>query len=257
MMTDKDGYAECTGTTRGEVVVRVEKDRFYDTTAHVKYQDLPWDEAVASRKWTKGVAVSRLTLKRILDPQKKKLVSVDVKKPPLVEKPVPFDILAADWCAPYGKGRVNDINFNFCREDTTNYVAYTGMRMEFPNCVDGLYAAEVDDWSKLRYCHVANTNATYIKCFEMGRLSAKQPDALVQSGYDQKRYHVIRFRTVTNEVGRIVSARYGLILEGLDYSGGLSMAVQVNPDENDTNLENEWAERIMNKMKRKRQGDAK
>lgn len=256
MTTDKGGYAECSGTTRGEVVVRIEKDHFYHTTSHVKYQDVSWDDAVASRKWAKGVVISKMKLKRIRDPQKKRLASVDMKKPPLTEKTVPFDILAADWCAPYGKGRVNDINFNFCREDATNYVAYTGMRMELPNCVDGLYAAEIEDWSKFRYCYAANTNAIYSKCLEMGKLPENHPDALVQSGCDQKRYHVIRFRTVTNEVGHIVSARYGLILEGLDYSGGLSMAVQVNIGENDINLEDESAERIMNKMKRRNRDNA-
>ena len=252
VVTGKDGYAECAGATRGEVVVRIEKDQFYDTTSHVKYQNVSWNEAVATRMWSKGAVVSRMTLKCMLDPQKKKHISVDMKKPPAASKSLPFDILAADWCVPYGKGCVNDINFTFCREDTTNYVAYTGMRMEFSNGADGFYAAEVDDWSKFRYCYVANTNAAYGKCLEMGRLPEKYSNAFVQSGYDQKRYYVVRFRTVTNEVGHVVSARYGLISEGLDCSGGLSMTVQVNVDENDINLEDEWVGRIMNKMKRKR-----
>ena len=248
-LTDKNGYVECAGFTRGEVVVRIEKDCYYYTTSHVKYQNLPWRDVITSRMWAKDPIVSKITLKRILAPQKKKLVSVDMKKPPVTDRPIPFNILAADWCAPYGKGCVNDININFCREDATNYVAYTGMRMEFTNCVDGFYAAEVEDWSKFRYCYIANTNAAYSKCLEIGRLVERRRGALKQSGYDQKKYYIIRFRTVTNNVGRIVSARYGFISEGLDYSGGLSLAAQINFAENDINLEDERVGRIMNKMK--------
>ena len=75
-LTDKNGYVECAGFTRGEVVVRIEKDCYYYTTSHVKYQNLPWRDVITSRMWAKDPIVSKITLKRILAPQKKKLVDV-------------------------------------------------------------------------------------------------------------------------------------------------------------------------------------
>ena len=247
--TDAAGRATVKGKTRGEVVVGVGKDDFYFTIQKLEYRKIAWDEAVSSRKWSKETVENKVVLKPVLSPLRMPVHSASFKKPPVTGEPMPYDILAADWCAPYGKGKIKDIEINFFKENTTNYVAYTGMRMLFPNCVDGLYAAKADEWCNYRYQYCAETNAIYSKCFEMGECHVHSQDALVQSGHDQSIYHVVRFRTMTNKVGRIVSARYGLIFGGLDYSGGLSMGVQVNPNENDTNLESDWAVRNMRREK--------
>ena len=250
--TDEAGRAVAKGKTRGEVVVGVEKDGFYFTTQDLEYRKISWEEAVSSRKWSKEVVENKVILKPIVSPIRMPLYSVDFKKPPRDDEPVPYDFLAKDWCAPYGKGKINDIDVEFYRAATTNRIAYVGMRLNFSNCVDGLYERSVDEWCDFRYQHVADTNSIYHKSVEVGRLPNHVPDALFRTGHGDKRYYVVRFRTVTNEVGHVVSARYGLISEGLDCMGGLNISVEVNPNENDTNLESDWAVRNMSREKRLR-----
>ena len=66
-------------------------------------------------------------------------------------------------------------------------------------------------------------------------------------GFDRDKYMIFRIRSKTNEEGKVVSAYYGIIDEGLDFQSGLSLGVQVNPEDNDTSLEDDWAYRNMKK----------
>ena len=247
--TDRDGRSVVRGQTRGEVYVGIEKDGYYMTTKKLKCRNLSWEESVTTKKWSSDIVENALILKPIIKPIRMQMKTVRFKKPPIVNKPIPYDILLADWCAPYGNGKIRDVDVSLYSAECTNRLAYAGMRLEFPNCVDGVYASQADAWSVYRYCYRVDTNAGFKKCLEQGRLPQHKADALTYEKPDEDSYHVVRFRTMTNEVGRVVSAKYGVIFGSLSYSGGLTFSVEINPDENEINIESDWALRNMKREK--------
>ena len=251
--TDAAGKTVARGNTRGEVSVIVQKDGFYYTKKDLKYRKNSWEKSVATKKWSDSVVENKIVLKPIVAPIQMPLYSVRFRKPPRDGVPMPYDFIAKDWCSPYGKGKVNDVDVEFFQTPNTNRVGYIGMRLNFSNCVDGVYEEHVDDWSRYGYKYVADTNAIYKKSIEVRNLPMHKNGSLIKKGPSDKKYYVVRFRTETNNVGRVVFARYGVISDGLDCMGGLNISVSVNPNENDINLENDWAYKNMMREKRRQQ----
>lgn len=246
--TDKAGHCEITGKTRGEITVVATKDGCYTSYGSLKYRDLPWEDAVAEHRWTRGIVGNRITLKPVVNPQRHVSNGMTLKPLPVANQMLPFDAFVFDWCPPYGKGKVKD--FEIGCYSFTNAVPRSrrGVRIRAVQCVDGFVLRDVDEWSKFRYALNADKDASYDKEIRFGWLPNDENGVLAEGlGFDRDKYMIFRIRSKTNEVGKIVSAYYGIIDEGLDFQSGLSLGVQVNPEDNDTSLEDDWAYRNMKK----------
>lgn len=243
--TDADGVCEMAGTTRGEVVAKVRKDGYYPSRRELKYRDLDWGTSVAEHKWTRGVIENQVILKPVLNPRRQIFNGMILRRPPATNKMLPFDAFSFDWCPPYGKGKVKDFEIGCFVSTNAESRVQRGVRIRADNCVDGFSLRKVDDWCALRYALRADENADYAHDMDFGWV----PDATGALHKGQEfasgQYLIFRIRSETNTVGKIIRAHYGIIGERLDFQQGLSLGVQVNPVNNDTSLEHNWAYRNM------------
>ena len=245
--TDSQGTCVVSGKTRGEVVAIVKKSGYYPTRTHIEYRDLPWEDSVSERRWTRTRVANKVQLKRIVRPVRLKSSSMRFGKPPEVNRPLPFDAMVFDWCAPHGKGQVNDFEIT-CYDVTNNASRRSyGLLINTTNCVDGFVFRKTDDWSLFRHDLVANTNACFLKEVKIGSIPGNAGKFAECPRLSKEDYVLFRIRTSTNEVGKVETAYYGMIDEGLNFYGELSMSILVNPKKNDPNLEDDWVSRHMKK----------
>jgi len=245
--TDEAGYCEITGKTRGEVTVVVTKDGYYASHGALQYRDLNWENAVAERKWTRGVVVNRIVLKPIVNPRTLVCKGMTLKRPPIMNQLMPFDVFAFDWCAPYGKGTVKDFEIGCYNMTNSTSRPRCGVLLRAENCVDGFDVRTVDEWCAFRYANMADEGAEYVKEIRFGWTLDKNGNPVRNDEKPKNRYLVFRIRSETNQVGKIVRSHYGIIDEGLHLQQGLTLGVLVNPNNNDTSLEHDWAYKHMKK----------
>lgn len=236
--TDGAGYCEISGKTRGEVSAVVSKSGYYTSQGELAYRDVPWEKSVETQKWTFGVVTNRMVLKPVLNPRRHICGGMLLERPPAVNEPLQFDVFQGDWCAPYGKGRVPD--FEITCHERTNAVGrcLRGVTLAARHCVDGFVVRKADKWSAFKYALRADAQERYAHEVSIAGGEGK-------GGWSRDSYLVFRVRTATNQVGKIVKAHYGMIGESLDFQRGLTMNVHVNPENNDTSLEHDWAYRTM------------
>jgi len=207
-----------------------------------------------------GRAMMPFTLPRVVDPIALHAVRISSIKLPVQNEWLGFDLAAADWVQPYGKGQVADIRFRFTNEfKGWNYSdeemrqsrhinkdkseeeirAYYGkwrgkLEVSFPNPQDGLIEETERYWyyNELRLPHRAPTSGYQPgKHYETNTYEQRQRDRLV--GY------FLRTRVKHDERGDIISANYAKIYEEIrfDARGTVSFWYYFNPTPNDRNLE--------------------
>lgn len=245
--TDSDGRCGIAGKTRGEITVVVMKSGYYPSHGSLKYRDLSWDEAVSEHRWTRGVVANRIVMKPIVDPRKHKYGVMRAKDPPAVNVPLPYDAMIADWCVPYGRGKVCDFKVTCCEgTNAANERAY-GLLLYAENCVDGFVRQKTDEWSRFRYALRADPTATFQKSVVIGCVPDEIGAQRSFPNLEQGEYLIFRSRSATNHVGKIVHSNYGVVFESLKFNRQLSMGVQVNPVDNDVSLEDDWVYKHMMK----------
>jgi len=159
---------------------------------------------------------------------------------PVKDIAVGFDLEAGDWVEPYGKGKTQDILFTY-RLQIQDY--WTGKREIFIACtnkMDGFQRLKKDMWSEFYSIYEAPTNdyQSFIHLINEGT-----KDKVVKlEKLDRTEYLVFRVRTILDEKGNIVSAKYGKIYGPFDYGVGekldhLRFTYYFNPTPNDRNLE--------------------
>lgn len=238
--TDEKGRFSAKCRTTGSIWILAQKEGYYQTRFHVDAQQVPYDKAMQTRKWSDGPVETSIILKKTRNP-----VHLVVSGGNLQEKAWPatntvlgFDLELFDWCPPYGSGKHDDLQleYDFWRSPTEWDHVYSHLVLTMTNCVDGLYLAPVEDYSLLKRCYRANPDATYQRRLEFvyDRRSG-EVERCERMPNDQ--YMVFRTRTRTNEVGNVTSANYGLIFEKGKYGLNWNIRVGFNPTPNDTNLE--------------------
>lgn len=239
--TDSDGRFPVKCETTGSIWILARKDGYYQTRLHVDAQNVPYDMAMQTRKWSKGPVETRVVLKKIRNPATLILNgSLYLRTPiPATNTLMGFDLKLFDWCPPYGRGEHDDLQleYEFWRSATNWFQVYSRLVLSMTNGVDGLYLEPVDGYSALKRCYHANPQASYQRRFEFvydrrtGNVERHVP-------MPEDQYMVFRTRTQTNEDGKVISANYGLLLEKGEFGAGvLSLRVSFNPQPNDTNLE--------------------
>ena len=165
---------------------------------------------------------------------------------PVLNAPVGFDLRAADWVAPYGKGSVGDLIFT-----VTQSVPFTNANqpfdvtatVSFSNTGDGIQSvrAPINKGSELRlprYAPQDGYQATLMK--EVKRPARGQP---IDSGTQEDQNYFFRVRTVVDENGKIKSALYGKIIGDIvvdpfhSKTALIQFSYCLNPNPNDRNME--------------------
>ena len=239
--TDANGIVEAKYPCNGEFKVWVRKDGYYDTLLKTTaFMTVTEKEATKTRKWSNGTVDIPVVLKKRRNPARLifKGGAFQELKYPATNVVMGLDLQKFDWCPPYGKGEYDDlqIKYDFWRSPTDWLKVYSHLDVTMTNCLDGVYLAPTDDYSKMNRCYGADTNAVYCKHLEF---VYDRRDGKVARSIEMPRnkYIVFRTRTKVNEKGELVSANYGLIFEKSEYGVKLNMRTALNPEVNDKNLE--------------------
>ena len=242
--TDEQGHFQTSGRTIGEIHVLANKSGYYDSHVQPFFRLNGIEKATDTRNWAEGYVPVSIVLKRILNPTELVVNGGDFqeKKWPATNMVLGFDLELFDWCPPYGSGKHDDVQlvYDFWRSSTNWLQVYSHLTMTMTNCVDGFYLAPVDDFSELKRCYQADSNAVYQQQIEFV-YDRKSGEVERCQRMPKDQYMVFRTRTETNDVGELTSAHYGLIFEKGKYGLTWNIRAAFNPQPNDTNLE--WTEK--------------
>lgn len=236
--TDEEGCFRARCNTTSSIWIRAQKDGYYRTRLHMDAQHVPYETVVRTRKWSDTPVETTVVLKKIRNPVAL-LANGGEMHWPATNTLLGFDLECFDWCPPYGAGKHDDmqLKYVFWRSPTEWDHFYSRLTMTMTNCVDGLYLAPVDEFSQLKRCYSADSNAVYRQRFEFV-YDRRTGEVVEDIPLPQLQYMVFRTRTQTNETGDVISAHYGILLEKGEFGGEiLRLRASFNPGPNDTNLE--------------------
>ena len=254
--SDGDGFFNAfSSLCIGRYTISVSKDGYYDTffKRSICVKDL--NSVIKSRKWTEGEKVETVMLKRIHKPVKMLRTNIVNGAFPATNEVLKLDLQSLQWCAPYGKGAHDDLHVVYKAENSPNvWLEFSrSLEISFPNEADGFYKAKIDaSGSSLPHDYTAQPDRIYSKKlnFSFGR-TEKAVTNNVSLKDDE--YLIYRVRSKTNEVGKVVSAHYGIIGERIKYIMGFDISSMFNPTVNDTNLECNRANKKMMRGNRRSQ----
>ena len=246
-LTDADGIFISKGETEQLVSYGARKEGYY--SSRYKFDKFTGVEGIIGfRKWQPWNPVLTIKLKKKINP-----VSLYATRTlPLIEWPkttkkVAYDLIERDWVIPYGKGVARDFIFTLEQERANSGDDYKVIfKVDFSNSGDGIISVYQDknSGSALRLDHLAPDNG-----YSSGLVLSyeKLPDKFYRSGHGDERTdqnYYFRIRTKLNEEGNVVSAYYGKIHDGFNFSkiprkgkNLLGFTYYLNPNENDRNLE--------------------
>lgn len=245
--TDIDGEFSFSGTVFYKVGARAHADGYYVHRLH--YEPFEFggrrENDFPDTEW-------EITLKKMIRPVemvlRDKLHSASI---PAKDEELGYDILAGDWVAPHGQGKMADIVVKLTGElyDTRQSEAYYDL--VFPNPHDGLIEHEYDPRNK---SDLLGPQAAPLSGYDPGPWKwferRMKPDStgrlefiLEQNNTDDV-FFLIRFRTVVDGHGNVLRAYYGRIvgeprLSGKWQTAAWQGAFRFNPVPNDRSLEDE------------------
>jgi len=203
-LSDKDGKFTARG--KGAIVIHygADYDGYYSgggeytfdaTGGPLKFRHTPWNPTltVRLRKWGKDVPMYALRVSGIEIPK--------------LNEPIGFDLMEADWVAPYGNGKVSDFIFTVTK-DYTDRDKYSGtLELTFSNKYDGIYAHPIDKNYHSGpplpfFAPEEGYQDRLMKHIE------KLPGKKQSFNYDRKQHFFFRVRS-TEKDGKLESAMYG------------------------------------------------
>lgn len=207
-----------------------------------------------------GVATVPFVLPRVLKPVPLHVLRLDYLQLPKQGEWLGYDLAAADWVPPHGKGQTADIRFKYSQEfigwkmnekkmasarqanrDITEdeirffYGKWRGvLEVSFPGPKEGVSEEEKRYWyyNKMRLPHSAPEEGYKPGLrYEANTYEPRKPEKLV--GY------YLRTRVQLDADGNIISANYAKIYDDIrfDARGTVSFWYYFNPTPNDRNLE--------------------
>ena len=207
-LTDANGiFAASHSTTTQdyalyELAFVVEKTGYYRTKEKcdlgVHYDAIKWNPT------------KTLILKQIGKPIAMYAKSVNLGMP-LFDKPAGFDLTVGDWVAPYGKGIYADIFFEAHLDQRAENDADYKLTVSFPKTGDGIQEflpTSGDKSSGLLSPHEAPSGSYQSQWVQTRNRKPGQPES---GNLDANRNYFFRVRTVLDQHGNVVSARYGKI----------------------------------------------
>ncbi len=165
-----------------------------------------------------------------------------LKRPmPISREGVGFDFFKGDWVTPHGSGEKAHIIFTRLIEKDTPTESLTKFIISFPNEGDGIYVSKCLNskrkGSDLLLPYVV-PDVDFIPSFS---LTFQYKDNMSTSNEDKSRLYYIRFNSVLDEKGELISAQYAAIPGEFTFIMGKYdcpiFLYYVNPNINDKNME--------------------
>ena len=250
----RDGHTDANGIfvaegpcTIKDIPITISKKGFYDSRTTYEY---PNYLSVRNNQWQPWNPMVKVLVMRAVNPipmfaKKLKIVI------PVLDQFVGYDLMKADWVAPYGVGEIADINFQMKKRYVDMWDFDSSFDLALPNMGDGFQKTTLAPYqaSKFRLLRSAPIDGYVVTNMHLSESSTN----LLRSDKEQSFY--FRIRTVTNGAGQITSALYGKVYGnfGFDARGGKTGAIiftfYLNPTQNDRNLEFDPKRNLFKNMK--------
>ncbi|MDD3180669.1 MAG: hypothetical protein PHQ04_09990 [Opitutaceae bacterium] len=240
LLTGQIGEAVVTGrSVFNEYAFHAEKPGYYETRA--PRPDLPLFKERANGRWQPWNPTVPVVLKRIKNPAPMFAKHV-IGEVPTKGQTVGYDLEVGDWVAPYGKGKVDDMQFYGIGEviDRENYSGE--LTVTFPGPGNGIQALDLpqQDGSTLRmpYEAPAENYAPRWTWRTVLRVDYKTYKVLerVDDSKDERNFY-FRVRAVVDAKGKVIQAWYGKIHGPFQFGPrgkgglpGISFRYYLNPD---------------------------
>lgn len=240
--TARGGLATISGKSMGAIDYGAVKEGYYPTLHRLflkkdrkaslfnRYQ--PWNPTldVVLKKIKNPVSLSARNME--IDGLHRYLII------PARDKKIGFDLLEADWVAPYGKGIIPDFIFEYSGEAQSKRVFDYTLKLSFAEAKDGIQAvsAPVRYTSVLRLPYEAPTEGYN---GQLNQRYARVETHYIHQDFPEDRNYFFRIRTKLDEQGNVVSALYGKIHGNIkfDTEGKIGFIYYLNPRPNERNLE--------------------
>jgi len=154
------------------------------------------------------------------------------ENPPILGKPVGYDLAVGDWVAPNRKGINADIIFQKTAYRKSGADYEYKVKVTFPKIGDGFQIYTIPDAEKgssLRSPHEAPI-AGYQP--ELVKERSAHPGQPAKNDDDPNRIYLFRVRTAIDDRGNVVSAHYGKI-----YGDFMQFCYYLNPTPNSRDIE--------------------
>lgn len=255
----QDIYEENIGITNPEGIVTISftsergdcRYGIHDMPGYYSTRNLLYRfKEVQSDRWEPWNPIIDVVLKPILNPipmyaQRVGMVT-NLLELPQLNQPIGYDLVLADWVAPYGKGVSSDIIFTL--KDTVPVIDpqdafdYT-LTVSFSNQGDGLQSVYADQFkgSTLHLPRFAPPDGYEAPLVKRTYRTARGAPLITGTRDDQN--YLFRVRTILDKTGNIKSALYGKILGDITFGvmnsskGYIKFSYCLNPTPLDRNLE--------------------
>lgn len=210
-VTDKKGEYAASKSCTGSVGFSAVAKDYYRTGGQYKFEDIKSRVQVRHNPWDPTLTVK---LRKIKNPVPMYAVKVYALPIPELDKPIGFDLIKADWIAPYGKGKVSDFIFQITKKYTNakNYDCL--MTLSFSNQSDGIspFPKSQNKGSQLMLPYFAPTDGYDDSLVKIKRYS---PEENIDN-YDEEQHYFFRVRSI-EENGEIIKANYGKIHNDIQF----------------------------------------
>lgn len=209
-LSDKDGLFTAAAPCVGRAICSVNKEGCYYSTGEYWFRDADF------LRWTPWNPTFELILKRIGQPVPMYARDMRIDIPEL-GKPIGFDLVEADWVAPYGRGKVGDFVFSLTQKYRNWNDFEATMNITFSNPGDGIQSVtgppETYNGSELRLSRCAPADGygkQWTAKVEHG------PNGIVQGEPKRDRYFFFRVRSAEAN-GPIAKSLYGKIHGDIEF----------------------------------------
>lgn len=246
-VTDVAGKFVASDTVGHSFACTVRKEWFYFSCDYVKFDWRPGvSPLVKDGKWQPYGEHRTIVIKRKKNPVAITWYNwgIDGCSAPATNVWIGLDLETGQWCKPYGAGKHEDAAVRFSGSITDRFTWDTKTEISFANIpYAGFYTLAKDEYSDMKSCYSASTNATSYSDRILTFTSSSATRDQTASRLAGDRYIVFRTRCTVDEDGNLLSAHYGKIC-GEFWGGKMNLmfrgndnGVYFNPTPNDPNLE--------------------
>jgi len=238
-LTDNDGIA----VVRGSNLTREFSYGIWGVAGYYREGGVYYFDYSTNSQWQPWNPTINMVLRPVLNPTPMYARAVETRIPKPNEK-FGFDLMAADWVAPLGKGKTADLFFQLSgyAESITNYDST--LTVSFANRLDGIRGFVPFKGSQFRSPREAYIDG-YQPQLELRRVGkpGQMSSEWIEPSSIQTNYF-FRIRTELDENGNIKSAFYGKIYGNFDFFGAATKGsyltiptYYLNPEPNSRNME--------------------
>ena len=240
-LTDKNGFYISSGVTERILRYGAKSPGFY--SSRYEFTGFTGVSGILGfRKWQPWNPTLKVVLRKIKTPIAMYARKTDWIEIPKIDTFIGFDLVKADWVAPYGKGINADFIFKIEKDMRARGDYDAHLTLKFSNASDGikpiLLSNEVGSRYKLDYLAPASGYKNTLKHHEYSRPNQSLPHI-----YKNNQNYYFRVRSQSDAEGNITEGLYGKIHGNIEFSrfgysnGQIRFTYYLNPTSNDRNIE--------------------